>query len=91
MKCYAENVICVGIREPREYEFNGRKGTSYAVEITDGNGAVELPVNGEDVFCAFELMEKYNVELEFSMVAQSTGNGNARNFPRVRISSAVKA
>lgn len=85
MRAEVDQCLCVGIREPREYEFNGRKGVSYAVEITDGNGAVELPVSTKEVFETFELLENFKVIIEFSMVAQATSNGNARMFPKCRI------
>lgn len=85
MRAVVNECLCVGIREPREYEFNGRKGVSYAVEITDGNGAVELPVSTKEVFESFVLLENFTVEIEFSMVAQATSNGNARMFPKCRI------
>ena len=85
MKAYVNDAMCVGIREPREYEFNGRKGVSYAVEITDGTGVVELPVSDKEVFEVFEVMGRFVVTIEFSMVAQATSNGNARMFPKCRI------
>lgn len=56
------NCMCTGKPDPREWEYEGRSGTSYKVEISDGNSTVQFPVT-EDVYPEFEPFERFNVTL----------------------------
>lgn len=71
MKCVGVHAWCCGVKEPREYEFDGRSGVSYKIELTDGQGAIEFPVT-EEIYPLFEPMREYLVDIEFSQVSRQS-------------------
>lgn len=63
-------VKCVARQDPKAWEFNGRSGVSYKVEISDGTTNVQLPVSSADVWNMFKPFEDYYCTIEISQVAQ---------------------
>ena len=62
-------VMCTGKPEPRAWEFNGRSGVSYKVNISDGSSNLELPVKDAEIWNKFEPFKRYRVSIEVSQVA----------------------
>lgn len=79
------NLMCTGKPNPRPYTLNsGVSGVSYKVELSDGNGTVSLPVDGESTYSIFEPWKMYNVGIEITQTAN-----NDRITTRARVVSAV--
>ena len=50
-------VMCTGKPEPRAWEFNGRSGVSYKVNISDGSSNLELPVKDAEIWNICDLFK----------------------------------
>lgn len=74
MKAENIKVLCIGVSAPREWSYEDRSGVSYKVEVTDGNGSIELPVT-EDAYGNFESMQEYMIDLEIYQVNRNTQYG----------------
>ena len=59
-----ENAMCTGKIPPREWEMEGRTGTTYKVEISDGQGSMELQCSDEDIYNKFEAFQRYDVDID---------------------------
>lgn len=62
-------VMCTGKPEPRAWEYNGRSGVSYKVNLSDGSSNLELPVKDAEVWNMFDPFKKFIVDIEISQVA----------------------
>lgn len=62
-------IMCTGKPEPRAWEFNGRSGVSYKVNVSDGSSNLELPVKDAEVWNLFEPFKRFRVDIEISQVA----------------------
>lgn len=65
----SSKVMCTGKPEPRAWEFNGRSGVSYKVNISDGKSNLELPVIDAECWNKFEPFKRMRVDIEISQVA----------------------
>ena len=64
MYCVLENVYCVAKPEPNPYEFDGRKGVSYKVEVSDGNSSIPFSCDNEEVYKIFKPFNRYVIKLD---------------------------
>lgn len=65
----APKVMCTGRPEPKAWEFNGRSGMSYKVQISDGQSNLELPCATPEVYNLFSPFKTFQVNIEVSQVA----------------------
>lgn len=64
MKLVANNVMCTAKNEPRQWEFeDGRKGTTYKVELSDGSGNISIACLDEDIYNKFVPFKFHEIEL----------------------------
>lgn len=60
----AANMMCTAVVEPREWEMEGRSGTTYKVELSDGKGSIELQCADDETYYMFAPFERYNVSID---------------------------
>lgn len=60
----AFNAMCTGVVPPREWEMDGRSGTTYKVELSMGDGTLELQCSDEDIYNKFQAFERYDVDID---------------------------
>lgn len=58
------NAMCTGVIPPREWEMDGRTGTTFKVELSMGDGTMELQCSDEDIYNKFTAFERFDVELD---------------------------
>ena len=64
MNLIANNLMCTGKPKPNHWEMDGRKGTTYKVELSDGTGNVALQCIDEDIYNKFEPFQIYDCNFE---------------------------
>lgn len=65
------NLMCVGIKQPNEWNVDGRTGVTYKVQVSDGTETVEMRCASVDVWSQFKAFKPYAVSISLTQ----TSNG----------------
>lgn len=65
-------LMCVGVKQPNEWEIDGRKGVTYKVQLSDGTEAIEIKCADVNVWSQFKAFNNYAVAIE---IAQTSNGG----------------
>lgn len=65
MILWCDDVMCTAVVPPKSWKLDdGREGTTYRVEISDGTGNISLQCLDEDIQKKFQPFCKHNVKIQ---------------------------
>ena len=67
--------MCIALPEPHEWEFNGRSGVKYQVEVSDGTESMKLTCDSPETYYKFEVFKTFDIKIRLIQRAEENKNG----------------